>query len=299
MVKDEDSTEERRTRADRLAEAPILLWTIMAMIAVAVVVVLFLLVLGRPAALRGRSRPARRVLHGAMTAADSEIASPARPRAGADYAALLGCSLIWGTTWFAITKQLGVVPPAVSVVYRFAIAAALYFGLCVIRRQPLGLSLRHHGLLFLQGLFTFAADYLFVYLAEGRVASAVVAVSFASLALVNLVVFRLALGQRGAPAAWAGAALGVAGVAVLSYGELKAGPARSWPWASWGWRCWARRSATCSPSRPRRRACRSAPGTAWAMAYGAAALAAYALVTGQPWRFEATPPTSAPCYIWR
>ena len=36
-------------------------------------------------------------------------------------------SLIWGSTFFAITLQLGDVPPAVSVVYRFALASATLF----------------------------------------------------------------------------------------------------------------------------------------------------------------------------
>ena len=35
------------------------------------------------------------------------------------------CALIWGTTWYAITFQLGAVDPVVSVVMRFAIAAAV------------------------------------------------------------------------------------------------------------------------------------------------------------------------------
>ena len=36
------------------------------------------------------------------------------------------CALIWGTTWYAITFQLGAVDPVVSVVLRFAIAAAVF-----------------------------------------------------------------------------------------------------------------------------------------------------------------------------
>ena len=33
--------------------------------------------------------------------------------------------LIWGTTWIAITFQLGVVPAPVSIAYRFWLAAAV------------------------------------------------------------------------------------------------------------------------------------------------------------------------------
>ena len=42
-----------------------------------------------------------------------------------DLAAIAVCTLAWGTTWYAITHQLGVVDPVVSVTYRFALAAGL------------------------------------------------------------------------------------------------------------------------------------------------------------------------------
>ncbi|TPW04194.1 MAG: hypothetical protein FD124_2712, partial [Alphaproteobacteria bacterium] len=45
----------------------------------------------------------------------------------ADLGAIVVCTLAWGTTWFAITRQLGVVDPVVSIVYRFALAAGLLF----------------------------------------------------------------------------------------------------------------------------------------------------------------------------
>jgi hypothetical protein len=35
--------------------------------------------------------------------------------------------LIWGTTWFTIKFQLGVVAPEVSLVYRFGLAAVCVF----------------------------------------------------------------------------------------------------------------------------------------------------------------------------
>jgi drug/metabolite transporter (DMT)-like permease len=68
--------------------------------------------------------------------------------------------------------------------------------------------------------FTFTIDYAFIYLAEQRISSAVVAVMFATLALVNLAVFRLVFAQRAPLRAWAAAALGTAGVAILSWSEI-------------------------------------------------------------------------------
>jgi len=37
------------------------------------------------------------------------------------------CVAIWGSTWFAITLQLGAVAPEMSVGYRFLLASAILF----------------------------------------------------------------------------------------------------------------------------------------------------------------------------
>ena len=45
----------------------------------------------------------------------------------------LTATVIWGSTWLGITWQLGVVPPEVSVAYRFALAAACVALWCAVR----------------------------------------------------------------------------------------------------------------------------------------------------------------------
>ena len=58
----------------------------------------------------------------------AEMDAPARVKPAAqwlDLIAIIVCTLAWGTTWFAITLQLGVVDPVISITYRFALAAAL------------------------------------------------------------------------------------------------------------------------------------------------------------------------------
>ena len=51
---------------------------------------------------------------------------------------LLYCTavMIWGSTWFAISFQLGDVSPEVSLVYRFGLAAAMLFCWCLARGRP-------------------------------------------------------------------------------------------------------------------------------------------------------------------
>ncbi len=208
-----------------------------------------------------------------------------------DLTAIAVCTLCWGTTWFAITLQLGAVDPVVSVVYRFAFAAALLFGWCALRGEKIALTRPQHVAAFGVGFATFTINYTLVYWAEQRVTSAVVAVVFATMAFLNLVGFRIAFGQRAPPLAWAAAGLGVAGVALLSWEEIAS--------AQFGARAlsgilmtltgvaaavvgniFARRGEVAGAG--------VAASTAWAMAYGAGALAVFAVIAGKTWSIEPT-----------
>jgi drug/metabolite transporter (DMT)-like permease len=216
-----------------------------------------------------------------------------RPSAGAF--AVIGvavCALIWGTTWYAITFQLGAVDPVVSIVMRFGLAAALLFALVAATRGRLSLTRDQHLAAVGQGVFAFSVSYAFVYASEEKIASAVVAVIFAALAFLNLILFRILSRQKAAPAAWAGAGLGVVGVAVLS-GEqilgagLGVNAAEGVVFAliavvasAFGnWFAWRGQQAGADVL----------PGTAWAMAYGTALLALWGLVTGVSWAVAWSP----------
>ncbi len=209
----------------------------------------------------------------------------------ADLIALVVCSVIWSTTWYAIKHQLGVVDPVVSVAYRFALAAGLLFIWCALTRQSLKLSPAQHLMVAGQGLFVFSLDYAFVYLAETHVVSAVVAVIFASLSFVNTIVFRVALGVRTAPLAWAGSAVGLVGVAALSWGEAVRTEMDSETLLGIGFGLAGVLTAAIGnlfAARAQALEVRVAPATGWAMAYGTVGLVAYALLTGTPFLFEAT-----------
>src|SRR5262245_2839035 len=95
-----------------------------------------------------------------MSAEQSAPASVAATKTSAlDLTAIVFCTLAWGTTWFAITFQLGVVDPVVSVTYRFALAALMLFAWCAITRESLKLTRDQHIAAYCVGLFTFALDY--------------------------------------------------------------------------------------------------------------------------------------------
>lgn len=224
--------------------------------------------------------------------------SPAVARPRLSRTTLLGiagvivCAIIWGTTWYAITLQLGTVPTIASIVWRFGLASILLFIVSAVIRQPLKLTRAQHLAALGQGAFAFSISYAFTYAAEGHVASAIVAVTFASLTFINLVLFRLAAGQRAAAASWGGAVLGLVGVAVLSGGEvlgagfdqraaIGVGLALVATTASAFGNFFAWRGQNAGSA--------AIPSTAWAMAYGTGLLVIFGLATGVKFQIDPTP----------
>ena len=227
-----------------------------------------------------------------MTAPTESLAPPTP---GLSRAALWGiggvglCALIWGTTWYAITLQLGTVAPLASIVWRFGLAAVLLFAGCLVTGRSLKLTLNQHLAAAGQGVFAFSISYSFTYAAEGRIASAVVAVIFAALAFLNLILFRVAARQKAALASWGGAALGVVGVAVLSGSEVLGAGLDDASLAGVGFALTAVVASAFGNYfawRGQQAGSAVIPSTAWAMAYGTGLLALYGLATGVEWSIE-------------
>jgi len=95
-------------------------------------------------------------------------------------------ALIWGSTWFVITFQLGEVDPLVSVSYRFLIGGVLLFLYAWIRKLPLTFNLGHHARAAQQGVLLFGINYWLVYMSEETLTSGLVAVAFSSLIFFNI-----------------------------------------------------------------------------------------------------------------
>jgi drug/metabolite transporter (DMT)-like permease len=131
-------------------------------------------------------------------------------------------TLIWSSTWLAITFQLGVVAPEASVAYRFALAALLIGLGCLATGRSLRFSLRHHALFAAQGALFFGLNYIAIYRAEQYATSGLVAVLFSTIVIMSLVGTRLAFGTPITARALIGAVLGVGGVGLLFLPELTA-----------------------------------------------------------------------------
>jgi drug/metabolite transporter (DMT)-like permease len=128
--------------------------------------------------------------------------------------------LIWGSTWFGIKLQLGVVPSQVSVAYRFALAALLLFVWCWVRRLRMKFSLREHLWLMLQGLTVFSSNYALFYEAEKHLVSGSVAIIFSLLAVFNILNNWLFFKVKPTYQIIVGALIGLFGIVLTFWHEL-------------------------------------------------------------------------------
>jgi drug/metabolite transporter (DMT)-like permease len=134
----------------------------------------------------------------------------------------LTSTLIWGSTWLAITFQFGVVPPAVSVFYRFLLASVILLVWCWARGLRLRYGAGEHGWMLLQGVLLFGINYLCVYLAETRVTSGLVAMVFSLIVFLNIAGTRIFFGTPVKHATLLGGVLGVSGLVLVFLPEFEA-----------------------------------------------------------------------------
>ena len=203
------------------------------------------------------------------------------------------CTAIWGSTWLAITWQLGVVAPEVSVVYRFALAGVLLGAWCAATDRSLRFPAGEHAKLAAWGAMNFGLNYVAVYLAEGHVSSGLVAVVFSTIVFMSAAGMRVFFSAPVTARMLASATLGVAGVALLFLPELRS--AQAGGSAAFGIACALVATMLATGGnlvavRNHRAGLSVLPATAWGMFYGAAAAAIVALAQGSAWSFDARLP---------
>jgi len=203
-------------------------------------------------------------------------------------------TLIWGSTWIAITFQLGAVAPEVSVVYRFALASAIVFVWCAWRGQSLRFPRRVHAWLAVQGATLYGLNYVGVYLAERHVASGLVAVAFSTLVFLVPIGSRFAFGTALNPRVVIGALIGIAGVASLFLPELRAAKLGGETAVGIAFALGSTVIASVGnlvAVRLQRDPVRIPlmSGIAWGMGYGALTAAVCAWLGGSAWSFDARP----------
>jgi drug/metabolite transporter (DMT)-like permease len=198
-------------------------------------------------------------------------------------------TLIWGSTWLAITFQLGQVAPAVSVVWRFALSALVLFAYAAWRRFPLRFPLRHHVWIAAQGVFMFGLSYVCVYLAEGDLTSGLVAVVFSIIVFWNIIGMRAFFGTPVNPTTLLAAALGVAGVVLVFWPEIADFSTSDRALGGFTLALIGTVAASLgnmTAMRNQQHHIPIVPLMAWAMLYGTIVIAGYAALSGDAFSFE-------------
>jgi len=94
--------------------------------------------------------------------------------------------LAWGSSWFAISFQLGDVAPQVSIAWRFLLASFMLFIWCYVRGLKLSFSWREHSSWLLLGFFLFCVNYICAYFGTFYLASGLVCLIFSTLTLFTV-----------------------------------------------------------------------------------------------------------------
>ena len=133
-------------------------------------------------------------------------------------------ALIWGSTWYVITGQIGEVPASWSIAWRFALATPAMFLVAVIMRKSLAIGRAGHLLALFIGLTQFCLNFNFVYRAELHLTSGVVAVMFGLLMVPNALFGRAILGQPVTLRFLLGSLVAIAGISMLLLHEARVSP---------------------------------------------------------------------------
>ena len=142
---------------------------------------------------------------------------------GATVAGFLAVIVIWGSTWLVIHDQIAAVPAEWTVTYRFILSALGMAGLAAARGESLRISPEGLRVAALVGVTQFSGNYLFVYHAEGHIASGLVAVIYALLMVPNALLARVVMGTRLRGRFLVGSGVAMGGIAMLMAKEYQGG----------------------------------------------------------------------------
>ena len=199
--------------------------------------------------------------------------------------------LIWGTTWIAITLQLGEVAISASIFYRFLIASCVLMLFLVGTGRLQKMNLRQHASCLLLGLCLFSVNFMFFYSATQYIVSGLSSVIFSMATVMNMMNNYLFYRQKPAARLVAGAVLGVVGVLFLFWPDLSTSSETyetllGMVLAGAGTLCFSFGNMLSAKQQEQGLSVFSV--NAWGMLYGAIMLASWTAIQGTPFTFNTT-----------
>lgn len=191
--------------------------------------------------------------------------------------------LIWGTTWIAISFQVGEVPVTVSVFWRFLVSG-LFFLLVLAAMGRLKLpSWYQQPWILAQALCLFSFNFLCFYTSAEYIATGLISIVFSLATVFNVFNARLFFGDQVSARAVIAGLIGVSGLCLLFGAEIDLDA----PWdvvRGIGFAALGTLSFSLGNMVSRRNSAAGLPpidANAWGMGYGALILLALLVLTGQ------------------
>ena len=128
---------------------------------------------------------------------------------------------IWGSTWYIIKLQLGVVAPEMSIGYRFCIASLVLFGWALFKGKSLSFSLEHHKIFVLKGITLYSVGYFCAYHAGGMIPSGLNSILFSTMVLFNIFNAAIFFKKKISLLTLFGALLGISGLVFVFLPEIQ------------------------------------------------------------------------------
>ncbi|MEE1674167.1 EamA family transporter [Agarivorans aestuarii] len=199
---------------------------------------------------------------------------------------------IWGTTWLAIAYQIGDVPIANSIMYRFALASLVLVLFLLVTKRLQRLSLKQHASCLLLGLCLFSCNFMLFYHAAQYIPSGLISIVFSIATIMNMGNSWLFHGQKPSMRLICGGLLGISGIVLLFAPDLRHSETASQQllglvMALAGTYCFSLGNMLSAKQQKQGLSVLSV--NAYGMAYGAALLLFWGLLSGQEFGFSTEP----------
>jgi len=130
------------------------------------------------------------------------------------------CCLIWGSTWIAITYQIGHTSETFAIALRYLLASLCLGAYCLLKRLPLALPTHIHVKMAGVGLFLYSLNYTLLYMAQAHIISALLALMSSCIIYINVVLRRWWLKEPIRKEVVIGATFGLTGIVCLFVPEF-------------------------------------------------------------------------------
>ncbi len=128
--------------------------------------------------------------------------------------------VIWGTTWLAISMQIGEAPVEVSILYRFALAGIVMFIILGLSRNLQKLNREDHFYTLLQGCCLFCLNFFCFYSAVQYINSGLASVVFSVATITNCICNWLFYRKLPTNKVVLGSLIGLVGICFLFWPEF-------------------------------------------------------------------------------